>query len=52
MEDLLVKMDGINHSVGYLAVPMHDIRNSMGHMNYTMHEATGPMQLMGGMFPF
>ena len=52
MGDLLVKMDNINTTVGYLAVPMYDIRNSMGRINNTMHEATGPMQLMGGLFPF
>ncbi len=52
MEDLLVKMEGINTSVGVMTVPMYDIRNSMGRMNNTMHDATGPMKMMGGMFPF
>jgi uncharacterized phage infection (PIP) family protein YhgE len=52
MEDLLVKMEHINTSVGVMTVPMYDIRNSMGNMNNTMHDATGPMKMMGGIFPF
>ena len=52
MEDLLVKIEHINTSVGVMTVPMYDIRNSMGNMNNTMHDATGPMKMMGGIFPF
>lgn len=52
MGHLLVKLDNINRSVGVMTVPMYHIRNDMGHINHTMHDATGPMQMVNGMFPF
>ena len=38
--------------VGYLAGTKYDILNSMGSIFNPMQGATGPMQLMGGLFPF
>ena len=52
MDELVGKVDSINTSVGVMTVPMYDIRNSMGRMDHTMYDATGPMQMMGGVFPF
>ena len=52
MGHLLVKLDDINKSVGVMTVPMYHIRNDMGRMNHTMHDATGPMKMVGGIFPF
>jgi uncharacterized protein YoxC len=52
MNKLLVKMDDLNHSVGVMTVPMYHMRNDMGRMSDNIHDATGPMKMMGGMFPF
>jgi len=52
MNHLLVKMEDINKSVGVMTVPMYHIRNDMGRMSHNIHDATGPMQMMGGIFPF
>jgi len=52
MSNLLVKMDDINKSVGVMTVPMYQIRHDMGRMSNNIHDATGPMQMMGGLFPF
>jgi uncharacterized protein YoxC len=52
MSNLLVRMDNINRSVGVMTVPMYQIRHDMGRMSHNIHDATGPMQMMGGVFPF
>jgi uncharacterized protein YoxC len=52
MNNLLVKMDDINGSVGVMTVPMYQIRNDMGRMSHNINDATGPMKMVGGMFPF
>lgn len=52
MNHLLGRLDNINQSVGVMTVPMYHIRNDMGRMRHTMHDATGPMQMVSGMFPF
>jgi len=52
MGNLLVKMDDINKSVGVMTVPMYQIRRDMGRINHNIHDATGPMHLMGDVFPF
>ncbi len=52
MGNLLLKMDSINKSVAVMTVPMYHIRNDMGRMSHNIYDATGPMQMMGGMFPF
>ena len=52
MSNLLVKMDHIDRSVGVMTVPMYQIRNDMNRMNNNIHDATGPMQMMSGIFPF
>lgn len=52
MNVLLGKMDNINHSVGVMTVPMYQMRNDMGHMTNNIQDATGPMKMVGGMFPF
>ncbi len=52
MNLLLGKMDNINHSVGVMTVPMYQMRSDMGHMTHNIQDATGPMKMVGGMFPF
>lgn len=52
MNQLLGRLDTINHSVGVMTAPMYHIRNDMGRMRHTMHDATGPLQMVNGMFPF
>ena len=52
MGSLVGKMDNINHSVNVMSLPMYQIRDDMGRMNSNIHDATGPMQVVGGMFPF
>lgn len=52
MNMLLGKLDNINHSVGVMTVPMYQMRNDMGHMTHNIQDATGPMKMVGGIFPF
>jgi uncharacterized protein YoxC len=52
MNHLLGKLDGINHSVNVMTVPMYQMRNDMGQMTHNIHDATGPMKMASGMFPF
>lgn len=52
MNNMLVKMDDINRSVGVMTVPMYQMRTDMGRMSHNIHDATGPMQMVNGIFPF
>ena len=52
MNNMLVKMDNINRSVGVMTVPMYQMRSDMGRMSNNIHDATGPMQMVNGIFPF
>ena len=52
MKEMLVKMDSINKSMGVMTVPIYGMRNDMSRINDNMHQVTGPMKMMGGMFPF
>jgi len=52
MNHLLGKLDGINHSVDVMTVPMYQMRNDMGQMTHNIHDATGPMNMVSGLFPY
>jgi len=52
MDDLLVKFDTMNQTVGVMAVPMYHIRDDISRMNQNIHNASGPMQMVGGMVPW
>ena len=52
MKDMVVKMDNMNNSMGVMTVPIYNMRNDMSRMNNNMNQVTGPMKMMGGMFPF
>ena len=52
MENMVVKMDRINHSVGVMTVPMYQMRTDMHRMNKNIHNASGPMQTVSGMVPW
>ncbi len=52
MKEMLVKMENMNKSMGVMTVPIYHMRNDMSRMNQNMHDVTGPMKMMGGMFPF
>ena len=52
MENMLVKMDRINHSVGVMTIPMYQMRGDMYRMNNNIHNASGPMQTVSSMVPW
>ena len=52
MQNMLVRMDRINQSMGVIAVPMYQMRDDMGRINRNMRDVTGPMSMVGGMVPW
>ena len=52
MQNMLVKMDKMNQSMGVIAVPMYHMRDDMGRMSKNMHNVAGPMSMVSGMVPW
>ena len=52
MKNMLVVMDGINQTMGVIAVPMYQMRDDMGHMSKNMHDVAGPMSMVNGVVPW
>ncbi|MGB5541031.1 MAG: hypothetical protein WBO37_13145 [Gammaproteobacteria bacterium] len=52
MINLPVRPDNINQSLSGMMIPVCPTRNDMGRMNSAMQDATGPTEVVSGMFPF
>jgi hypothetical protein len=52
MEDMLVKMDTVNTTIGVMALPMYQMRNDMGRMSQNIHDVSTPMQVVSGIVPW